>query len=256
MELDKLRQERTKIVATSNLRLENVDCFYSPDRIPFNSTERLYIDKEWTQEVRKKPIIFDGKLFHVKRQEFLLSQLIFHTCKSSFKEWVGTKDNKFKLLFGQNRVVRPLSVGTMIITSDDRWIIGRRQKTYDFEGQYTLLAGYMSPDKDIVNSKPDPFIAIKREIEEETGISKDQDIRTIKCLGVDGTNQPYLAFTTQLRLSHNEMISKKPAEKEFRKLEGYQHDKKTLKDFIVSKYKEMTPHTLSHMLMSYDLLEP
>jgi 8-oxo-dGTP pyrophosphatase MutT (NUDIX family) len=91
---------------------------------------------------------------------------------SSFKEWIGTKSDKFKKLFGQNRIIKPLSVGTMIVTADNKWIIGRRLKTYDFEGQYTLLAGYMDPDKDLVNSKPDPFFAIKREIEEETGINK------------------------------------------------------------------------------------
>lgn len=37
--LDKLRHERTQIVAACRLRPENIDFFYSPDRIPFNSTK-------------------------------------------------------------------------------------------------------------------------------------------------------------------------------------------------------------------------
>lgn len=119
---------------------------------------------------------------------------------SSFKEWIGTKGNKSKERFSQNKVIRPLLVGSMIVTSDNKWIIGRRQETYDFEGQYTLLAGYMDPDKDIVNSKPDRFFAMKREIEEETGIDKNQDISKLICLGADGIDQPYLAFRTQLRM--------------------------------------------------------
>jgi 8-oxo-dGTP pyrophosphatase MutT (NUDIX family) len=100
---------------------------------------------------------------------------------------------------------------------EDKWIIGRRLKTYDFEGQYTLLAGYMDPDKDLVNSKPDPFFAIKREIEEETGINKNRDIGNITCLGLDGIDQPYLAFSTQLKISYNELISNIPEEKEKKK---------------------------------------
>jgi hypothetical protein len=40
---------------------------------------------------KKKPSIFDGKLFRVKRQEFLLPRLVIDTCMSSFKEWIGTK---------------------------------------------------------------------------------------------------------------------------------------------------------------------
>ncbi|MGI0044968.1 MAG: hypothetical protein ACRD47_14780 [Nitrososphaeraceae archaeon] len=255
MELDRLRNERTQIVAECKLRPENIDCFYIPDRIPFNSTERSFIDKEWNRELKKKPSIFDGKLFHVNRQEFLLRQLLFHTCMSSFKEWIGIKGNKFKEIFRISKVIRPLSVGSMIVTSDNKWIIGRRQETYDFEGQYTLLAGYMDPDKDIVNSKPDPFFAIKREIEEETGINKNQDIGDVICLGANGSDQPYLAFRTHLRISYDELILNVPAEREFRKFEAYKHEKQCIKDFITSNYKELTPHTLANLLMSHDMLE-
>ena len=254
MKIDLLRQERTKIVTEGRLKSENIDCFYSPDRISFNDIERSYIDKEWNYQIKKKPSIFDGKLFHVKRQEFLLPQLVFDTCLSSFKEWIGTKGIKFNRLFGQEGIIKPLSVGSMVVTSDNKWIIGRRMKTYDFEGQYTLLAGYMDPDKDIVNFKPDPFFAIKREIEEETGINKNRDISNIVCLGLDCTAQPYLAFSTQLRISYNELISNIPEEKEFRKFEGYPYERHSIENFIMSKYKELTPHTLANMLMSHKML--
>ncbi|MGA9167736.1 MAG: hypothetical protein WB053_10185, partial [Nitrososphaeraceae archaeon] len=90
MELNKLRHERTKIVTDGKLQSENIDCFYSPVRISLSDNERSYIDKKWNYEVKKKPLIFDGKLFHVKRQEFLLPRLAFDTCMSSFKEWIGT----------------------------------------------------------------------------------------------------------------------------------------------------------------------
>jgi 8-oxo-dGTP pyrophosphatase MutT (NUDIX family) len=172
-----------------------------------------------------------------------------------FQRMDSTKSNKFKKLFGQNRIIiKPLSVGTMLVTADNKWIIGRRLKTYDFVGQYTLLAGYMDPDKDIVNSKPDPFFAIKREIEEETGINKDCDIDNITCLGLDGIDQPYLAFSTQLKISYNELISNIAKEKEFRKFEAYQYEKQFIENFIISNYKELTPHTLANMLMSHRVL--
>jgi hypothetical protein len=37
---------------------------------------------------------------------------------------------------------------------------------------YTLVAGYMDPDKDILDFKPDPLVAIKRKLKEETGIEE------------------------------------------------------------------------------------
>ncbi len=65
-------------------------------------------------------------------------------------------------MFGQDNIVRPLSIGTMIITTDNKWIIGRRLETHDYQGYYTLVAGYMDPDKDILDFKPDPLIATER----------------------------------------------------------------------------------------------
>jgi 8-oxo-dGTP pyrophosphatase MutT (NUDIX family) len=255
MKLDKLRRERTQIVAEGKLQLDNIDCSYSPVRISFNINEKSWISKVWKKQVKDTPSIFDGRLFHVKRQEYLFPQLRFDTCLSSFKEWVGTRSYTFKQLFGRDRIVKPLSVGSMVVTADNKWIIGRRYGTYDFEGQYTLPAGYMDPNKDLIESKPDPYSALKREIEEETGINKKHDIGNIICLGLNGTEQPYLAFITHLKLSYKELVSNIPEEKEFRRFEVHQYETKHLENFIVTKFKEMTPHTLANMLMSSRVLE-
>jgi 8-oxo-dGTP pyrophosphatase MutT (NUDIX family) len=254
MKLDKLRQERTHILIESKLQSENIDCLYSPITIAFQDSERSYIEKEWDREVKGKPIIFDGTLVHVMRQDFSQSNLVFDTCMSSFKEWIGTKSNEFEKIFGRNRVIKPLSVGSMIVTADNKWIIGRRSKTYDFERQYTLLGGYLDPEKDIVNSKPNPFHAIRREIEEETGIDKKHDIGSVICLGLDGIDQPYLAFNTQLKISYDELVYGTPKEKEFRTLDGYENEKRSLENFVTTNYKELTPHTLANILMSHKVL--
>ncbi len=79
-------------------------------------------------------------------------------------------------------------MGSMVITADNKWIIGRRLKTYDFQDQYTLFAGYMDPGRDVINSKPDPFFAVKSEIEEETGLDKDRGICNSLCLGLHGVD--------------------------------------------------------------------
>ena len=74
------------------------------------------------------------------------------------------------------------------------------------------------------------------------------------CLDLDCTDQPYLAFGTRLSISSNELISNIPAEKELRKLETYKYEKQSIENFIMSKYKELTPHTLANMLMSREIL--
>ena len=82
MELDKLRKERTHILTENKLQSENIDCLYSPIAIAFQDSERSYIEKEWDREVKRKPIIFDGKLVHVKRYNFSPSKLVFDIQKN------------------------------------------------------------------------------------------------------------------------------------------------------------------------------
>ena len=57
---------------------------------------------------------------------------------------------------GQNfleKYLTPVSVGTLIITSDNKWIIVKRLKIHNYEG-FTFIAGDMDPSKDIINTKP------------------------------------------------------------------------------------------------------
>jgi 8-oxo-dGTP pyrophosphatase MutT (NUDIX family) len=247
--------ERTQIHVEGILLPENIDCLYSLNRIEFRKNEKSFIEREWEKEVKRNPTTFDGKLFHVKRYSFSQSRLMLDTCKSSFKEWLGTKNSKFKEASSENKIIRPLSVGSMIVTADNKWVIGRRRlKTHGFERQYAVVGGYMDPDKDLLNSKPDPFFAVKREIEEETGIDKMWDIDNVKCLGLNDVDQPYLAFNVQLKISSEELISKIPKEKELGKLDVYDYDKQIIRNFVLSNHNDLTPHTLANILMSYKLL--
>lgn len=256
MGLDKLREERTQIHVEGILLPENIDCLYSPNRIKFQENEKSFIEREWEKEVKRNPTTFDGKLFHVKSHSFSHSRVMLDTCKSSFKEWLGSKNSAFKEVLGvsENRIIRPLSVGSMIVTADNKWVIGRRVKAHSFIGQYAVVGGYMDPDKDLLNSKPDPFFAVSREIEEETGIDKKLDIDNVICLGLNDIDQPYLAFNVHLKISYEELISKIPEERELGKLEAYDYEKQIIRNFVLSNYEDLTPHTLANMLMSHKLL--
>ena len=183
-DLDKMKHKKTQIVSEDRFKAQNIGCRYIPTRILFNQQEKYVLKMSGTKHI-KISRLFDGKLFHIQNLKLQDSKIIFSMCVSSFKEYVGTCSNEFKRLFGQDNIVRPLSVGTMIITTDNKWIIGRRLETHDYQGSYTLVAGYMDPDKDVIDFKPDPLFAMKRELKEETGI-EETCLSDITCLGLDG----------------------------------------------------------------------
>jgi hypothetical protein len=70
-------------------------------------------------------------------------------------------------------------------------------------------------------------------------------------LGLDGIDQPYLAFNIQLIISYDELMYGIPKEKEFRTLEGYDNDKRSIEKFVTTNYRVLTPYTLANILMSH-----
>jgi hypothetical protein len=255
MNLDEIRQTRTKIVAESKYLPKNINCLWSPqERISFANDEKSYIEGEWNKELRVRPFSFNGELLHVKKVEFSKTKIELHLCKSDFKEFIGTNRIQFKEKFGHTKTVRPLSIGTMIVTSDNKWIIGKRtsSRIHYYEGQYAVVAGYMDPAKDTINLEPDPFFAIQREMMEETGATTQKDIHDeIICLGLIDIEQPYLAFVSTLNISFKQLASGTPKEREFEALQAHDNTKASIENFILKNYTRIAPHSLANILMFY-----
>lgn len=244
--------QQLDIILTTRIKAKDIIFSHIENTIEFDKEEKSYIDNEWNKEIKQKPFLFDDKVIHVNQQNVLNSKILFSTCTSNFKEFVITNTKKFKQLFTKPIIVRPISVGTMLITSDNKWVIGKRKNTLDYEDHYTVVAGYLNPIKDIISSQPDPFFALKREIIEETGID-DKDIYNINCLGLVDSHQPYLAFSTTLNISFDQLQSRIPKEKEFINFEYYHLKKDIFEQFLLTNYQIITPHACANMLMYYYL---
>nr|MDO8100903.1 hypothetical protein [Candidatus Njordarchaeota archaeon] len=55
----------------------------------------------------------------------------------------------------------PLSISAVIVTSDNRFTVGKRRSDLYFNrGKYSIIAGVMDRKKDLTNGTPDPFKAI------------------------------------------------------------------------------------------------
>jgi 8-oxo-dGTP pyrophosphatase MutT (NUDIX family) len=245
--------KKTSINIQGRFSSNDIACYYKPINLLFSNKEKKCIENQWNKTRQKKSYIFNGQLFHIQGYQLLKSKIKLCMTKSNFKEYVGTRSYEFQRLFGQSKIIKPISVGTMIITSDNKWIIGRRESsTYTYAGNYNFVAGYMDPSKDIVNCVPNPFFSLKREMNEETGIH-DEYLDTLICLGIVGENQPYMAFFSILNITFDKFNHMIPKEKEFISLEGFDLTKKAIENFIIHNYDKLTPHALGNLLMYYSL---
>jgi len=119
---------------------------------------------------------------------------------------------KFSELF------RPRPIGTcaLIFTADDHILLAKRHsdKTGIFSDAYHLPAGYLEEGDLDERGQINPFVAIRREIEEEVGLTAG-DLQNIFCLGAVLPSNPALlsniefVFVARTRLNKNQIVDER-----------------------------------------------
>jgi 8-oxo-dGTP pyrophosphatase MutT (NUDIX family) len=242
---------RFKVLVDGVFSREQLRAIYIDKENIFPEKAVRLIEKVWSQQGSSGTRLFDGKLFDLisYRVEDNILSLVLQ--KTSYKHFVGTRDIKFSNNFPRLRV-NPLSVGAVVVTSDNQFLIGeRRTDLYFNAGNYDIIAGIMDREKDFFNRAPDPFEAILRELWEEKGVSKD-GLREILSLGLIYNidyNQTYMPFCIRLRLSSADLEKSQPNEFEFEKFIYVKADGTIISDFLSKNWRVLSQTCLGNILM-------
>jgi hypothetical protein len=231
------------IIVTGKFYPDNIKTFYEPKRI--NQTENVveFIESEWSDFVDKNSTAFNGRLFRVDRYNLKENNLIeLHLNDTDYKEFVGTRDYEFIRRFGSENAANPLSVGAVMVTNDNKIVLGKRSKDIDIgKSKNSVAAGYLDPEKDMTNSANsdstvDIFSGIKREIYEETGITNG-DIVGLVCMGLINNkekNQINAPFYCKLDISAKEFeTNKRPQQAEFSQVIMIDNTVRSIDEFIM-----------------------
>src|SRR3989339_670524 len=104
------------------------------------------------------------------------------------------------------------AVSTLIMTADNNILLTKRspRKDSSYEEAWHLPAGYLDNKDKNERGEVDPFIAAKREINEEVGLTKEQ-IDDLVCLGImrnrDGGINEFL-FVARTTMRSDEIVDK------------------------------------------------
>jgi ADP-ribose pyrophosphatase YjhB (NUDIX family) len=215
------------------------------DHLTFTKDEHENMEIEWRKAEQNRTRLYDGPLVHLHGLREQEGQLYFTLLRTTCKEYVGTGGHDFKGSVSGR--IHPVSVGTVLLTSDAKLIHGRR-KNVEFEGLIGVPAGLVNPDADGRNRSLDFFTALRRELCEEVGI-REYDIRQTLCLGVIAKEQPYLAFVTEISLSYVELAKLRPMEVEFQRFDATPANSLSVA-LLVSRCREnMATYALANILV-------
>jgi hypothetical protein len=217
---------------------------YATENLPLTREMTEFINLHWIRAKKKWPGMFNGKLYHVLRKEIMENEILITTIDSNYKEYVGTRKPKFAKLFDHRYVVNPLSVGALVITSDNKLLLGKRKNVDIWEGFYSTVAGYVQiPESP--RSPPDVMGALKQELFQEAAIDENE-ISDSQFLGTVGKS--YLIFEINIHISSSTMVDRQPMDKEFVRFEFLQSDREFIKRFIEHKRFKIMPECLASLI--------
>lgn len=211
-----------------------------------------FIEKAWLRKLSSGTRLFNGKLFRIVSCRVRDKKLFLDLEDTSYKYFVGTRDKDFIAMFGLEMTANPLSVGAVVTTYDNYFIVGKRRNDLDFNaGHYSIIAGIMDREKDFSKGKPDPFQAFLRELSEEKGILKEE-VREILSLGLiynKDYNQTYMPFKVKVSLSSKEVKTRSPSEEEFEKFCFVKVDSEAISNFLYANKKKLSQTCSGNILL-------
>ncbi|GCE26623.1 hypothetical protein KDA_21070 [Dictyobacter alpinus] len=234
-----------EILARGVYRPEDLQITYqSSQRLLFHVEQQASMDELWQQKLQQaqqqQRLLFDAPLYRfIDAQSGASNTLALMLGDTSYKEYVLTRETSFTQGRSRGELGNPLSVCSVVETSDGFILLEQRQGVDVYVGRYHVIGGFFERGLDTTEHQlPDPFAAMQREILEETGIQAT-DIREQICLGLVydlATPHAELCFLTRLHIPLTMVLQRKPEDHEIKNLQTLHVSATSLQQFLLEKH--------------------
>jgi 8-oxo-dGTP pyrophosphatase MutT (NUDIX family) len=250
-----------EMLARGYYRPEQLAITYQPSlRMPRTLEIEQWIDALWEQKLvqarRNQTRLFDAPLFRLVDLSSSPTQLSLVLGDTSYKEYVTTRVPEFAQNHVRSNLGNALSVCSVVETSDQYILLDRRQGVDVYVGRYHVIGGFFERERDM-ETFPDPFAAMRREIREETGI-QSTDILAQHCLGAVydlATPHAELCFLTRLNIPLAVVQRERtPEDDEVKQLLSLHVTAESLRDFILRHHGNISATGEPNLLMYGALL--
>ena len=145
--------------------------------------------------------LFCGSLCRLDRYEVHGTELAVSLSRTDYRQMLGTSGDAPSAV--SNARADGIGVSAVVVTRDANIVVARRSDlVIDCPGMLDTGGGHVDPDIHLTDGLPDPFIAIRREVEDEFGVAPDE-IRSVLMLGLARHlpgEKPELVFQTEVDL--------------------------------------------------------
>lgn len=200
--------------------------------------ERLWQEKLALARQRGVPL-YDTPLFRFVEAEARANELRLLLGKTSYREYVVTREHAFASQRARQELANPLAVCSVVETSDGHILLDKREGVDVYVGRYHVIGGFFERDLDLDGAgRPDAFAAMRREITEETGVLPT-DIVAQTCLGLVYdllTPHAELCFLTRLAIPLATALTRLPRDGEIKRLHSLPAHAEQLRAFLLQNH--------------------
>lgn len=193
---------------------------------------------------------YNGELFSLLDMAIDGDKVNLKLGRCRYKDYVATRtrlirNNKLTPVFAD-----PLAICSLVITADDRILIGKRTGVDGSLNKLHVVGGFVERNKDDANHIPSPFQAISREIYEEVGL--EISLNKITCLGivyVETLPHPEMCFYALTNLTYDDIIKLEPEDMEVEHWRYIENNPDSLANFILANYDDIASPGLAGLLL-------
>jgi 8-oxo-dGTP pyrophosphatase MutT (NUDIX family) len=167
--------EEFELLAQGIFTDDAVDVDYRPGvRIRWEQSAGKFIDKVWEAYIRTSSdsgiSVYNGKVFRLDSFAWVDGRLSLTLSDIDFRSCIGSGTNQFAAAFPHAPQANPLSVSVALVTIDGRIVLEKRSRIDARRRKYHVIAGFMERDVDALDTQPNPFDTLRREVREELGL--------------------------------------------------------------------------------------
>lgn len=167
-----------------------------------------YIKREWVKIQKKNPALFAGDLVGVTHYQTSDKLIEIGTIHSTYDDFFVSNTHEFLQKFPLEEPPNPLSVGIILVTNDEKIVLGIRNNNVAHQKNTLTVPSGMIDKTDVINdNQVDSFHAIIREVFEETNIPQ-HSLFDMRCIGLiwNGLHrQTYMPFFGRTNLKSNDI---------------------------------------------------
>ncbi|NIR52000.1 hypothetical protein GWO43_24275 [candidate division KSB1 bacterium] len=220
------------------------------------------MDDYWRKATKQAPHLFDGKLCRLNDWKIEKNVLALDLGLTGYKELLYCNEHVqyVEAQFGAEWMSRALGISAILVSADGQLVlIERSRQVGEFPGCFDVLGGHIHPDDHAVSGKPDPFLAMEDELQEEIHLNLDMN-EPMQCIGLIETTQtqkPELIFKVESGLSLEEILrsGSKNKSREIESFLSIAHDRNALIAFLNANVTQCSPSALGVMALYAQTIE-